>query len=201
MKAKYDPDRHHRRSIRLKDYDYSQEGAYFVTICTYQRQCLFGEISNGEMRLNEIGLVVRKEWPRSADIRREIHLDAFVIMPNHLHGIVLIVHDVSSSVGATGGRPYRGCQPERHSARPAPGPQKHSLALFIGGFKSACTRSINESLGTRGIPVWQRGYYDHAIRNDRVLRAIREYIGANPLRWTYDVDNPDFMASKRNPIL
>ena len=91
---KYDPGTHHRRSIRLKDYDYSQEGAYFVTICSHERKCLFGEILDGEMRLNDIGTVVRNEWLNSERMRREIHLDTFVVMPNHIHGVVFILQDI-----------------------------------------------------------------------------------------------------------
>jgi putative transposase len=86
----YHPDYHHRRSIRLRNYDYSQSGIYFVTLCTYQRQCLFGQISDGKMELNELGEIVQSEWLRSPEIRREIALDEWVVMPNHLHGIVMI---------------------------------------------------------------------------------------------------------------
>jgi REP element-mobilizing transposase RayT len=89
-KEKYGHGRHGRRSIRLKDYDYSQQGAYFVTICTKNRECLFGEIIDGAVRLNEIGVIIRDQWVRSAQVRKEIHTDEFVIMPNHLHGIIFI---------------------------------------------------------------------------------------------------------------
>ena len=85
---KYNPEYHHRRSIRLQGYNYSQTGIYFVTICTHKRQCLFGEIRNGKMILNQIGKIVAQEWLKSAEIRQEIELDEWIIMPNHLHGIV-----------------------------------------------------------------------------------------------------------------
>ena len=91
---KYNPQHHHRRSIRLPNYDYSRSGIYFVTICTHQKQCLFGEIDRGKMFLNQIGNIVREEWLKSAQIRKEIELDEWVIMPNHLHGIVLIHNDL-----------------------------------------------------------------------------------------------------------
>ncbi len=87
---KYDPNKHHRRSIRLKGYDYSSAGAYFITICAYQRACLFGEIVDGMMQLNEFGQIVADEWLKSSEIRREIALDEWVVMPNHIHGIVFI---------------------------------------------------------------------------------------------------------------
>ena len=101
----FDADKYHRSSIRLRDYDCAQEGAYFVTICTRNRECVFGHIADGGMTLNHIGDIVRHEWLRSASIRREIHPDTFVIMPNHLHGIVFILDHGQHSVGATGGRP------------------------------------------------------------------------------------------------
>ena len=100
----YDPERHRRRSIRLKDWDYAQPGAYFVTIVAYGRELLFGQVVGDEIRLSAFGEIVRDEWLASADIRREIRLDEFVVMPNHLHGIVWIVAD-DDIVGATG-RPY-----------------------------------------------------------------------------------------------
>jgi hypothetical protein len=100
----FDPQKHHRRSTRLKGYDYAQPGAYFVTICTYQRQCWFGDICDGRMCLNHIGYIVAQEWVRSSQIRQEIELDEWVIMPNHLHGIVLItdINTVGNTVGAQG---------------------------------------------------------------------------------------------------
>jgi putative transposase len=103
---KYDPDKHHRRSIRLPGYDYSQPGAYFVTICAYQRQCIFGDVIDGQMRLNQYGAIVADEWQKSSIIRREIELDAWVVMPNHFHGIVIIENNVRANgneyVGANG---------------------------------------------------------------------------------------------------
>lgn len=100
---RYDPDKHHRRSIRLHGYDYAQAGAYFVTICTQNRECLFGDIEDGEMRLNDYGRVVEEEWLRTATIRREVELDAFIVMPNHVHGIIVINAERRSqaNVGAT----------------------------------------------------------------------------------------------------
>src|SRR4028119_872493 len=100
----FNPQKHHRRSTRLKGYDYAQPGAYFVTICTYQRQCWFGDIRDGRMYWNHIGYIVAQEWARSSQIRQEIELDEWVIMPNHLHGIVFItdINTVGNTVGAQG---------------------------------------------------------------------------------------------------
>jgi REP element-mobilizing transposase RayT len=100
---KYNPERHHRRSIRLRGYDYAQGGGYFATIVTRDRACLFGEIVDGEMRPNQFGRIVVDEWERSSKIRRELETDAFVLMPNHIHGIVII----NNGVGATGRSPLQ----------------------------------------------------------------------------------------------
>jgi len=179
---------HHRRSIRLKGYDYTQPGAYFVTICTHQRQPLFGRVVDRNMVLNAYGEIVREEWFRSAEIRAEIVLfpDEFVVMPNHIHGIVWIVE--TGPVGATGRSPL----PPRD--QPPHGPAPRSLGSFIAGFKSAVTKRINALRGTPGTPVWQRNYYEHIIRHERALEAIRRYIAANPLRWHLDRYNPDALG-------
>jgi len=169
-----------RRSLRLKGYDYSRPGAYFVTICTHDRVCLFGEVVEGEMVPNIFGRIVQEEWFRSAGIRQEIELrpDEFVVMPNHLHGIVWIIPaGVSMTpVGAHGRAPLRR----------AP----RSLGAFVAGFKSTATRRINARRGTPGTVVWQRNYYEHIIRDERSLDRIREYIAANPLQWDLDIENP-----------
>ena len=174
---KYEPEKHHRRSIRLQGYDYSQPGAYFVTICTQDRACLFGDVVNDEMELNALGVIVRKEWFRSADIRQEIklHHDEFVVMPNHVHGIVWLIGD---DVGAHGRAPL---QWQRLAK---------SLGSFIAGFKSAVTKCINEYRHTPGTPVWQRNYYEHVIRDDASLDRTRQYIIDNPARWAFDRENP-----------
>ncbi len=185
MPLKYDPEKHRRHSIRLKDYDYSTAGAYFVTLCTFNRQCILGEVLDGEVRLNDRGATVQMEWVRSAEIRNEVHLDEFVVMPNHLHGIVLILgNDIQPLVGATGG-----CPPKGDRRSPLHGPKSRSLASFIAGFKAACTRSINESLASQG-RLWQRNYYEHVISSENALNAIREYIAANPSQWPEDPENP-----------
>jgi REP element-mobilizing transposase RayT len=186
---RYDPERHHRRSIRLKDCDYTRMGAYFVTLCTQGRVCLFGEIVAGEMRLNEYGEIVQKEWFRSAEIRREIVLfsDEFVVMPNHIHGIVRIVESPNAHVGATG--PTAGATDATVGATgrsPLQGPAKRSLASFVAGFKSAVTKRINDRRGTPGATVWQRNYYEHIIRHAESLNRIRAYILDNPLQWHLD---------------
>jgi putative transposase len=192
-----------RRSIRLQGYDYSQAGAYFITICAHNRECLFGEIlgscsvgagftpappMSARMELNEFGVIVRDEWIKSAAIRSEIELDEFVVMPNHFHGIVflrrgdrLVAHNGDRPVAPTGRQP---------------GPQTRSVGALMAGYKSAVTKRINENRRTSGMPVWQRNYYEHVIRNDEELNGIREYIMNNPLNWDLDENNPSSVANK-----
>ncbi len=144
------------------------------------------------MRLNEKGVIVRQEWLRSAEIRQEIFLDAFVVMPNHLHGSILILcDDIQPPVGATGG-----CLSEGDRRSPLQGPRSRSLASFIAGFKAACTRSTNELLGSPG-RLWQRNYYEHIIRDEKALTAVRACIEANPSRWQDDPENPNVMGYGR----
>lgn len=179
--TRYDPQRHHRRSIRLKEYDYTQPGAYFITICTHGRAPLFRDVVDGEMRLNEYGEIVCAEWFKTVQLRPYVvlHEDEFVVMPNHIHGIVWIVDDV----GAT-----RRVAPTK--TNPPAGPAPGSIGAIVGQFKSAVTRRINQRRGTPGVRVWQRNYYEHIIRHERALNAIRRYIAENPLRWHLDRYNP-----------
>jgi REP element-mobilizing transposase RayT len=178
--------KHKSRSIRLKGYDYSQPGAYFVTICTKDRRCLFGDVIDGEVRLNSFGRIVEEEWLRSAEIRSEIKLDAWVVMPNHIHGIVFITR--KSTVGATG-QARSPCIFDRaplHATRSARGPEKRSPGSFISGLKATVTRLVNQLRGTRGSTIWQRNYYDRIIRNEEELKTLRGYVAENPLQWEVD---------------
>jgi REP element-mobilizing transposase RayT len=175
---KFDPEEHHRRSIRLKGYDYSQAGAYFVTIVTWQRECLFGEIADGKMMLNEIGEIVREEWERTAMVRPNVELGEYVIMPNHVHGILVFVD--GGDVGAT-----RRVAPTSQTLQPG------SLGAIMAQFKSIATKRINGLQNVSGRPIWQRNYYEHIIRNEREMDRITRYIEANPLRWTDDGENPN----------
>jgi len=185
----YDPQRHRRRSIRLRGYDYTQPGVYFITICTHQRAPLFGQVVDGEMVLNVYGEIVRTCWREIPDHFPHVELDAFVVMPNHIHGIIVIVDHV---VGATHASPLRHMHTSRPSERVPPrGPASGSLGAIVGSFKSAVTRRINALRGTPGAPVWQRNYYEHIIRSERALDAIRQYIAENPARWHLDRYNPN----------
>jgi len=167
-----------RRSIRLKKYDYSLTGAYFVTICTQNKECIFGEVLNDETKLSKEGHIIKEEWLKIAILRPYVGLDQFVVMPNHFHGILWIQRD------------------EQGTARCAPTVQQFgkgvsgSLPAIIRAFKSAVTNRINVLRNTRGAPVWQRIFYEHVIRNESSLNRIREYILNNPLHWELDRENP-----------
>ena len=176
---KYDPFKHHRRSIRLKDYDYTQAGAYFITCVTHNRDNLFGDIADGEICLNEMGHVVEEEWLNAARVRPNVELDEFVVMPNHFHGIIVISGD---NVGAS-----RRLAPT--AAKPPRAPAPNSIGAIMAQFKSIVTKRINLLCDTQGAPVWQRNYYEHIIRNDADLDRIRAYIFNNPFNWQSDDEN------------
>ncbi len=154
-------------------------GYYFVTVCLNNRENTFGKISvgadgcrpdnNTKIILNEFGLIVNDELKNTENIRHEIKLDKYVIMPNHLHCIITIQRDL------TGGQPSA--------------PTGQTLSSFVSGFKSVVTKRINILRGAPKKPVWQRSFYDHVIRNERSLSAIREYISNNPINWEQDIDN------------
>ena len=165
--------RHRRRSIRLKGYDYGQPDAYFVTACTHLRACLFGQVLEGRIRLNESGHIVRASWYDLPNHYAHVRLGAFVIMPNHVHGVIVL-----TEVGA--------------GFKPAPTvvAKRHGLPEIVRGFKTFSSRRINELRGTPGTPVWQRNYYEHVIRGEDELNRVREYIDSNPTGWLEDRYHP-----------
>jgi putative transposase len=179
---RYDSGQHHRRSMRLKGYDYAQVGAYFVTVCVRNRECLFGEAVNGEMRLNDWGQIATACWREIAYHFPAVELDVFVFMPNHMHGIVVL-----TNVGARHAVPLPNTE---QFGKPVSG----SLPTIIRSFKSATTKRINEMRRTLGAPIWQRNYYEHIVRNEQELACIREYIATNSLHWALDRENPDLIA-------
>ena len=190
---KFDPEKHHRQSIRLINYNYSQPGYYFLTICTYKKQCWFGEIKNDQMHLNQIGKIVANEWLNTPKIRPNFQLDEWVIMPNHLHGIVIINENINllSDRNVSEQKTFIGGNRDILGARNAPLRQEpNSISSFVAGFKSAVTKQINLLRDNRDIPIWQRNYYESIIRDEQSLMAIREYILNNPFQWKKDPDNP-----------
>lgn len=193
---KYDPKKHHRRSIRMEGYDYSQAEAYFVTVCRAERRDLLTQIVRGQAQLSRCGEIVQRAW---FDLPRHypyIILDAFCIMPNHVHGI--IIFDDTTGGGGSGLSANNDLVEIRHSGAEArvEGETRpynyinhivrHGLPEVVRAFKSFSARRINELAGTQGTPFWQRNYYERIIRDENELNAIRVYIQTNPLNWEKD---------------
>ena len=176
----YDPDRHHRRSIRLRGYDYAQPGAYFVTICTQDRHALFGEIDGGAMRLNDGGRMVERWWDELNRKFPSVVTDTFVVMPDHIHGIIMIaaISDADAGGDANG----------------------VSLSVIIQWLKIMTTTEYIRHVKQSGwMPfnrrVWQRNYYERIIRDERQLEATRRYIATNPNRWAEGRDDIDTLLA------
>lgn len=174
MHASDDSARPSRRSLRLGGYDYAHAGAYFVTVCTEGKVCLFGEIVRDEMEWSHMGRIVHETWVALPEHYVDVRLDAFVVMPNHVHGVIVLTE---SSVGA-------GLRPAR-----VPNTVRQPLSEVVRAFKGFSARRINELRGTPGKPVWQRGYYEHVIRDEDEWRRVREYIANNARRWEMDREN------------
>ncbi len=189
-----------RKWVRLRRFDYAEPGLFFVTICTHRRVCRFGEVVDGVMRLNEEGRIVAERWEAIETHHPGVAIDAYVVMPNHVHGIIQIVRtridERNPAVGATPASPHR--------AIPARGPSPSSLGAVVGSFKSGVTRRLHDAGHSVVGPLWQRGFYEHAIRDDRALDIIRAYIAGNPAAWADDADNPqrrsDGGATQASPL-
>lgn len=165
-----------RRSIRLPAYDYAQAGGYFITICTHHRACLFGSNVDGEMVLNDIGLTIVDEWTKTSALRANVKLDVFVVMPNHIHGIVLIIEPTENGL------------PSYAPAKDFRSPSQ-TIGAIIRGFKSAATKQINIIRNSAGTKLWQRNFYERVIRNEDELGLMRQYIVENPAKWEFDKEN------------
>lgn len=180
----YNPEIHHRQSIRLRDFYYSANGAYFVTICTQGRECLFGEICDGGMLLNEAGRVVAEWWLKLPDKFTGITLYESIIMPNHFHGILVV------------GAPSCGCPDANLTPKTG---RPHGAAPTLGDvmdwFKTMTTNAYIRGVKKSRWPpfpgrLWQRNYYERIIRDEKELASISEYITLNPIRWAEDKENP-----------
>ena len=208
----YNPNIHHRRSVRLQGYDYSQAGLYFITICCDRRLCRFGNIENGEMKLNEFGKIAFDAWTKTPQLRPNVALGEFVIMPNHIHGIIYLLHspDVVGKgelhspdvvgrgelhspdvVGKGELHSPDNKMNELHSSdnnngecnSPLRGPSQ-TIGAIVRGYKS----SVTKQLGIMGFDekLWQRNYYEHIIRNEQSYNNISNYIINNPAKWQED---------------
>ena len=179
---KFDPQIHHRRSIRLRGYDYSQSGWYFITLCTKNREHLFGEVINGKTILNELGKIAEREWQRTEEIRKNTKIDQYVIMPNHLHGIIGIMEAEVFSKGTMHRAPTDLAPTLECFGKPT----TNSIPTIIRSYKATVTKKINSLLDTPGAFVWQRNYFERVIRNEPELIRIRSYIIENPAKWQDD---------------
>ncbi len=194
--VKFDPQKHHRRSIRLKGYDYAQEGAYYVTIVAWRRDFLFGKVVNKEMMLNKVGKIVEWEWLELPKRLRYVELGASVVMPNHFHGILFIHENVGATrqgqtMSLSGTEPLQAVTTEGIDGSPLPrGPKPASVGAIIAQFKSRVTKRIWKIPEFKETPIWQRNYYEHIIRDEKDLQNKTDYIEANPLLWDEDDENP-----------
>jgi putative transposase len=169
-----------RRSLRLSTYDYTLAGAYFVTICTHERACLFGEIIDETMHSSGAGKMVNECWLAIRNTFPTVYIDEYVVMPNHVHGILILPGPGASVV----------------SAKTTAGTRYPSLGIVVGSFKSRSTVLYTHGVRQAAWPtfhqrLWQRNYYDRIIRDDQELARAREYIHNNPLQWSLDRENPD----------
>ena len=170
-------------SSRRLGWDYSENGYYFITICTKDSECLFGEIQNGKMRFNEFGIVVQEEWEKSFVIRRELSCNTYIIMPNHIHGIIVL--DNVIPVETHGRASLHGDASLQHKMV-IPYRSPKSISSFVAGFKSVATMRINQIRNTPKIPVWQSRFHDRIIRDEIELYNVKNYIENNPINWEED---------------
>jgi putative transposase len=196
LQPKFDPQKPHRRSIRLPGYDYSSEGAYYVTIVTQGRECLFGEIVDGEMRINEYGEIVQKWWNEIPIHFPNVQLGAFVMMPNHIHGIIFITTERRGEVVSPLEDPNNNIQDADVDENVTLGRvslplRKRTLGQIVAYFKYQSTKEMNRIETDKAITkFWQRNYYEHIIRDEKDLQNKTDYIEANPTLWDEDDDNP-----------
>ncbi len=176
--VRHDPAKPRRRSLRLPHHDYAMPGSYFVTVCTERRLCLFGHIRSGVMHENALGRVVKACWEVLPQHYFHVRLDAFAVMPNHVHGILVLADEAAPN-----------------SSEPMT-TRRHGLPEIVRAFKTFSSRRINEMHNAAGRKVWQRGYHEHVIRDEMSLRRMQHYIETNPQRWDLDRENPDHRSNQ-----
>jgi REP element-mobilizing transposase RayT len=187
----YNPNIHHRRSIRLQGYDYSQAGLYFITICCQNRAYLFGNVINGKMKLNIAGEIAHNEWIKTTEIRNNVELGEFVVMPNHFHAIVRLTDrgelhspEITGELHSPGITNELHLQSKKGAFNAPPQGPSQTIGAIVRGYKSAVTKQLN--LLNIGCVVWQRNYHEHIIRNEQSFQRISKYIINNPANWNDD---------------
>lgn len=205
MMNRFNPNIHHRRSIRLKGYDYSQAGLYFITMCCKDRECYFGQIENGKMMLNAAGRIAHQEWQHTANIRDNIALHDFIVMPNHFHAIIEILFQKQKGEkegapsGIDSGESPSGSRTGELQFAPTFRSPSQTIGAIIRGYKGATTKKIKELHRSGSITgelqfaptgsIWQRDYYEIIIRNEGAYHNISNYIQNNPAKWQSDKFN------------
>lgn len=182
-----------RKNLRLPEYDYAQEGAYFITVCTHNKVCLFGDIVDEEMVLNDAGKIAQQCWMEIPVHFPHVTLDYFVVMPNHVHG-VLFIGDEPAFVGAKNFSPSRSSTTRSTDAPYKAHGTSKTIGSIVRGFKIGVTKWIRQNSAAH--TVWQRNFFERIIRNERELVEIREYVVNNPQKWAIDRENPYFDASR-----
>lgn len=187
-----------RRSIRLKGWDYSTEGVYFITICAHNREYLFGEIIDGTMNLNAPGVMAIKTWEQLSERFSFLELDAKVVMPNHFHAIVIINRRGESCI-----RPSEplGDHKDRPYGKRLQGTSEGSIGRIVQAFKSITTHQYIRGVRDYGWSpfsgkLWQRNYYEHIVRDEKEWQLISDYIAANPINWALDRENLEVKATR-----
>lgn len=212
---KFDSNLHHRRSIRLKGYDYTQAGGYFVTICTHRHESILGKVVDGKMQLSPYGQIAFDFWPEIPAHFPNVEVAPFVIMPNHVHVIIMIHESRRGAVAAPLGgetppvQDMEDGQAMRGETLPARDmgegrvkggetPPRYGLGQIVAYYKYQTTQRINALRGSPGVPFWQRNYYEHIIRNEVEWQKIWDYIQINPLRWEEDQLHPTAALNRFN---
>jgi REP element-mobilizing transposase RayT len=176
------PDLPNLRSVRLRAFDYSQLGSYFITIQTHRSKHILGKIILGQMKLNRIGQAISECWMGIPNHFPGIELEEYVVMPNHLHGIVMIRARARHAVPL---------QTRTEHAEAFSQPRPASIPTMVRSFKSAATQYVRKALGQPKMQIWQRNYFERIIRSPREFQKIRKYITLNPARWEFDRDGRD----------
>jgi REP element-mobilizing transposase RayT len=183
-----------RKEIRWRGYDYSSRGIYFVTICAAERRAIFGSISSGVLVPSLAGRIASEIWFDLPNHHVGLNLDAFVVMPNHVHGILLLrapKTDIFQKTAGGGALVGAGLRPARRAA---------NLSEIIQAFKTFSALKINSIRGTKGQTVWQRNYIERVVRDGKEMEKVQRYIGENPARWGFDRENPEAVAPEKMGI-
>jgi putative transposase len=187
-----------RKPNRIKNFDYSECRYYFITICTKNRENHFGTVENSQMKLSEIGKITEIKWKEIASYFPDVELDEFIVMPNHIHGIISFfnnlrkdkINDIRNRQACSLHSNGNNNKDELPKKELTPNKNHQKLPVIIGSFKSGVTRIVNQ-IPRIGYFCWQKSYYDHIIRNEKELGIIREYININPMKWPDDDENPE----------